>query len=427
MKNNYQFFSIFFFVLITTRITAQEIVVPQFETIEYMLEISDKAYLKNKSAIEREISTHYKYGESTEHLLPLVFHIVRTPTMPKISKQQVNSQINALNRDFNSLDMPKSHPNDPKRVFSQSAKNPEIQFCLASKDETNNATNAIQSLKVQDRIFENYNDLKQTKKGGITAWDTKKYINVWVTDLKDNQAGYAQMPGAVAKYDGIVIDYEYFGTMGTAKFPYDEGKTLTHLMGNYLGLLPLWGKFKCGDDAVDDTPIHNSPNFSCPESDHVTTCDGYETEMTMNFMDATYDACRYMFTEGQIKRMQAALSESGFRSGLTKTATQCAQERPEEPKEVEGEVATKIYEPEKLIHIIPNPAKDRVYINFENMTSEDRVQMTARDASGKVVFQNNIPMQDQNNELDISNWFPGIYFLSFQFDGQVKTKKLIVQ
>jgi hypothetical protein len=119
------------------------------------------------------------------------------------------------------------------------------------------------------------------------------------------------MPGGPSATDGIVLDYRFLGSLGTVKAPYDQGKTLTHLVGNYLGLNDLWGNGHCADDLVDDTPPHNAPNFGCPGYRHISTCDDNPVEMTMNFMDNTDDACMYMFTAGQVRRMRAALGESG--------------------------------------------------------------------------------------------------------------------
>ena len=74
------------------------------------------------------------------------------------------------------------------------------------------------------------------------------------------------MPGGPVATDGIVIDYRYFGTGGTAIAPYDEGRTLTHLVGNYLNLHDLWNDVsRCSDDEVADTPVHNGPNYALPK------------------------------------------------------------------------------------------------------------------------------------------------------------------
>ena len=94
------------------------------------------------------------------------------------------------------------------------------------------------------------------------------------------------------------------------------GKTLTHLVGSYLGLTELWGKGRCQDDRVADTPVHNAPNHRCPGKGHLTFCEKGAYEMTMNFMDNTYDQCMYMFTNGQALRMQAVLSPDRPRSLL---------------------------------------------------------------------------------------------------------------
>jgi len=64
----------------------------------------------------------------------------------------------------------------------------------------------------------------------------------------------------------------------------------------------MWGDANCGSDEVDDTPLHNTANFGCPEQGHLSTCTGTPLEMWMNYMDYTDDRCMYFFSEGQVSR-----------------------------------------------------------------------------------------------------------------------------
>lgn len=77
---------------------------------------------------------------------------------------------------------------------------------------------------------------------------------------------------------------------------------------------------------MEDTPIHNAPNFEMPASDvrHISLCPvGPVDEMLMNFMDNTDDEAQNMFTAGQKARMKAVLSSEGPRAGLAEAATLC--------------------------------------------------------------------------------------------------------
>ena len=125
--------------------------------------------------------------------------------------------------------------------------------------------------------------MKSQEKGGARAVLPDKLINIWISDLDPNIGSYATSPFQDVEDAGIVIDQRLFGK---------EQKSLTHLMGNYLGLKDLWHEYEpCGDDLVSDTPISNAPNRGKPKFKHITTCvrNRLVPEMTMNYMDSTDD------------------------------------------------------------------------------------------------------------------------------------------
>ena len=98
---------------------------------------------------------------------------------------------------------------------------------------------------------------------------------------------------------GIVINISVFANgIGS----HTEGKALTHLIGNYLGLYPLTGEHQCGDDYVDDTPIHPIQIPECFEEDVISSCDNKKI-LVNNFMAYSPDTCKDSFTIGQWKRM----------------------------------------------------------------------------------------------------------------------------
>ena len=143
---------------------------------------------------------------------------------------------------------------------------------------------------------------------------------MWVCQLAGGLLGCAQFPGGPAETDGVVILYTGFGTTGTAAPPFDRGRTATHEIGHWLNLFHIWGDDGTGcngTDEVGDTPNAAGPNFGCPAFPHVTCSNGPDGDMFMNYMDYTDDTCMFMFTAGQVTRMQAALD--GPRSSIGST------------------------------------------------------------------------------------------------------------
>ena len=69
----------------------------------------------------------------------------------------------------------------------------------------------------------------------------EKILNIWVCNIDTGILGWAQFPaGGNPATDGVVIDYEKFGTTGTVSHPYDLGRTTTHEVGHWLNLWHIW-------------------------------------------------------------------------------------------------------------------------------------------------------------------------------------------
>jgi len=85
----------------------------------------------------------------------------------------------------------------------------------------------------------------------------------------------------------------------------DLGHTGVHEVGHYFGLYHTFenGCANPGDE-VDDTPSQSEPNYGCPSSPY--SCGSYDD--VGNFMDYMDDGCLNHFTQGQLDRMEWALS-----------------------------------------------------------------------------------------------------------------------
>ncbi|MFN9958897.1 MAG: M43 family zinc metalloprotease, partial [bacterium] len=115
------------------------------------------------------------------------------------------------------------------------------------------------------------------------------------------------------------MDYLYFGTIGTATDPFNKGRTATHEVGHWLNLRHIWGDDGTGctgSDQVTDTPNAAGSNIGCPTFPRVTCSNGPNGDMFMNYMDYTDDACMFMFSNGQVSRMQALFATGGARASL---------------------------------------------------------------------------------------------------------------
>jgi hypothetical protein len=279
-----------------------------------LLEENPEDYTNNRKQIERFNSTYLRQtsraglrrgGVAT---IPCVVHIVYQDPTQNISDEQVFSQFKVLNQCFRNLD-PDAH--SIPSAFASLAADARIEFKLAMRDPDNGPTSAITRTKTKKDGFSDNGDMKFDDRGGKSAWPSDKYFNIWVCNLEGGLLGYAQFPGGPRATAGIVMNYRAFGTMGTASAPYDKGKTAVHEIGHCMNLLHIWGDDGGGCDGSDnvaDTPNQAGEHYQPPNFPHVSCGNDPNGDMFMNYMDYTDDVGMYMFTIGQIKRMDATLN-----------------------------------------------------------------------------------------------------------------------
>jgi hypothetical protein len=250
--------------------------------------------------------------------IPVVVHVVHNTAQQNISDAQINSQIEVLNRDFR-----RTNPDiaSVPAAFAPLTADARLQFALATKDPQDNPTNGITRTQTARASFTDNDEIKSAGTGGVDAWPADRYLNIWVapriTSSIGDLLGYAQFPGGAAATDGVVILHSAFGTTGTASAPFNRGRTTTHEIGHWLNLRHIWGDDGngCnGSDFVADTPNQAGPNFGTPAFPHVTCNNGPGGDMFMNYMDYVDDIAMFMFTAGQVVRMQACLD--GDRSSI---------------------------------------------------------------------------------------------------------------
>jgi hypothetical protein len=249
--------------------------------------------------------------------IPVVVHVVYEQPEQNISDAQVRSQINVLNKDFRAKNADVKKTPAP---WSGLVGDANIQFALAKKDPKGKTTTGITRTATTRESFGTGDTVKRKATGGADAWPADRYLNLWVCNLGESLLGYAQFPGGPARTDGVVILHTAFGTVGTAAAPFNLGRTATHEIGHWLNLRHIWGdRTDCtGSDESSDTPRAQMPNTGVPKFPHVSCNNGPNGDMFMNYMDYVDDAAMFLFTAGQVTRMNACLA--GSRKSLAGTA-----------------------------------------------------------------------------------------------------------
>ncbi|WP_230313678.1 zinc metalloprotease [Nakamurella alba] len=280
-------------------------------------------YLQARNEIENRTARVLTTGAAlrtgcTE--IPVVVHVVYRETAENIPDEQIHSQITTLNEDYRARN---ADAGSVPAAFAGLVADARITFALATTDPDGNATDGITRTSTQTTAFlADTDNVKATATGGIDPWPADRYLNIWVCgNLQSGSGqgllGYAQFPGGPAETDGVVIVHTAFGSTGTASAPFDLGRTATHEIGHWLNLRHIWGDDGtgcAGSDFVADTPNQGGPNYGTPTFPTISCNNGPNGDLFMNYMDYVDDAAMYLFTPGQVDRMQAALD--GPRSSI---------------------------------------------------------------------------------------------------------------
>jgi hypothetical protein len=245
--------------------------------------------------------------------IPVVVHVLYNTAAQNVSDAQIASQIAVLNEDFQKLNADVSKT---PSAFAGLAANTNIAFTLAKRNPNGNATTGIERKSTSITSWGADDEMKSTATGGLNAWNSSQYLNIWVCNLGGGLLGYAQFPGGGAATDGVVILTSAFGRNGSALAPFNQGRTATHEVGHWLNLRHIWGDASCGTDGVSDTPTQEAPNSGCPSFPRRSCGNTASGDMFMNYMDYTNDACMFMFSTGQSTRMNALFATGGARVSL---------------------------------------------------------------------------------------------------------------
>jgi hypothetical protein len=343
--------------------------------------------------------------------IPVVFHVLYKNATQNISDAQINSQLAVLNNDYRKLNA--DFNSVVPAAFRPLGADMEIAFCKATRTPTGATTTGITRKSVGSNfVFED----SYYQAAGELAWDTTKYLNVWIGRFSDPQIlGFAYLPSAAGSaFDGLCIGDQFFGTTGTASAPFNKGRTGTHEIGHYFGLEHPWGDdfSNCGSsansDGVADTPATDNPHYDCPSfPTNVNTCTSSANgAMFMNFMDYVDDACMAFFTAGQKTIMQNTLA--GPRLSLL-SSNGC------------GALGLNEVEAIRAIAVYPNPVSKYFMITSPQIPI-DEVEIF--NTMGQFVKTQKLSLA--NNVINIEELASGTYYLRIYNEGQfLKSDKVI--
>lgn len=305
---------------------------------QYRAQYEQDLELSKVRIASREAST-----QGTVYKVPVVVHIMHigeaVGTGSNITDDQIYSAIASMNDAYRKK---------AGTIYSGNGVDMEIEFCLAQKNPSGNASTGINRVNASatgSYGTQGITDANETAIKALSKWDNTKYYNIWVvSEIDDNNAGsgvqgYAYFAGASAARDGAVMLYNSFGydPEGTRNYNLksytNKNITCIHELGHAFGLYHTFegdndgsscptSTNGCGSDLGDccgDIPAHIRSQSNCVSG--TNSCDGITSRELFihNYMDYSSDACQNMFTANQYTRARSFLA-SGSRASLVTNA-----------------------------------------------------------------------------------------------------------
>jgi hypothetical protein len=383
-----------------------------------------------------------KSTESTAaYNIPVVVHVVLTQSQINaiggtagIAKR-VDSQLIVLNRDFQKMN---GDSTKIPAIFKPLYGNANISFGLAHRKPNGQSTNGIDIVVTTQASFDGFggtvgsqfacSNVKYASSGGADAWNTSKYLNIWVCAFSNSSLLGVAFPqylvdnfNAPAVEKGVVVNYEAFGKRtipAVSNDPYitsiDKGRTSTHEIGHFLGLSHIWGEVAdCSDDdGIGDTPKQADENFGCPGQTTIyPNCNNTTGgEMWMNYMDYVDDGCMVLFTTGQVTRMH-----NTYPSTLTP-----------DPSIFQWPTDVSTVEIDNQFDIYPNPTNGKINVSFASVPTSLK-NITVTNMLGQQVYTTNAVPNNGIYNIDISGMAKGVYFVQCNFAEGIVTRKIVME
>ncbi|UTA66182.1 M43 family zinc metalloprotease [Emticicia sp. 21SJ11W-3] len=419
------------FMLLTWQTWAQRTLICAHAAIDSIRSVNNAGRAIKKLRFEQALANvisaenqKSRIGIANEDVIriPVVVHIVHNQADGSIRNnnipdEQVFSQIKVLNEDYRRKQGTLGFNTNPVGADIK------IEFFLASKDPNGNPTSGITRHYTSTASFSLISDADRTRLSNLGYWDSNKYLNIWVTTFRSPYIGYAEFPYAETvdglseqaneNIDGVFIDYRVFGKKSGTNTSglYSMGRTTTHEIGHWLGLIHTWGDEYCGTDYVADTPPTSESNNSAFCTDKFSNCSGTLTRnMIENYMDYTPDSCMNIFTVGQKDRMRAVLDLSQRRKRVVNYA------RFELPP------STTL-----AVNLVPNPTtKENIQVqvllpDFQDFT------ISLIDIKGRSLYT--ATFKDYPStviSINATDLVPGSYFMRVISKEQQATRRLVI-
>lgn len=362
--------------------------------------------------------------------IPIVVHVVHNTAdgriggldNPNISKEQILTQIEVLNEDYRRKENTNGFNENPVGIDAK------IEFFLAEFDEDGRPTDGITRTYTAKDYFDPRND--DDELAALIHWPSDQYLNIWVCRLTSTILGVAQFPSlqgldgmdnseaTLDKTDGVYIDFKAFGRRSGAitSSMYNLGRTATHEIGHWLGLIHPWGfaTNSCGTDYCEDTPPTDrgyEPRSNICEDIYSNCSRTRERVMIENYMDYSPDKCMNVFTADQLSRMKAVFALSPRRVKLLKNAKK-------------GRLASTN---QLAITIYPNPIENKELSADVSFQDYQDLTVTIYDLTG--LRKSSVSFQEawsKRVRMDVSKLTSGIYILEAKTKNEVSTKRFVV-
>jgi len=364
----------------------------------------------------------YRIETDEPFVIPVIVHIFHIGEAvgegSNISAEQVYSQFEVLNEDFNRSNADQT--NTPKG-FQNVAGSANIRFVPARIDPKGQKLSEAGIHRILGKKFDYTIDELEKDTISKTIWNPTQYLNIILVGNisggfigfnshfpdKSNLEGLKDIHGT-ANIDAITIRHNRFGSYQKFKAKQLEGqrnnigRTATHEIGHYLGLIHIWGNSGgCNDDDFcKDTPLVSQPSSGCPVDK--MACNN-SAAMVQNYMDYSDDFCMNLFTKDQVARMRQVLKNSPQRKELNNSPV----------LRIENEDIT-----EKII-IYPNPTSD--FVQLISSSKNTFLDYELYNYLGQKIANGTI----ENQKIDMRPFAKGVYLLKIRAEkNQFFTQKI---